>query len=169
MNNLLIIDELIPQKKCDLIINTLSKKLKKTEKAPRNYSYYDISNKKESAKLLENLSSTLIKKYKETYPEVNITQERWVLQPFKFKKFKPGKYYDTFHSEQTVDDPRVLSIIIYLSDHNCGTEFLNNLMVKSIKGRALLFPPFWTHAHRGQPCPDNKNRYILSAYAVLEK
>ena len=30
-----------------------------------------------------------------------------------------------------------------------------------------MFPAFWTHTHRGQPCPENKYRYILSAYVNL--
>ena len=75
----------------------------------------------------------------------------------------------TFHSEQSIEDPRVLSILVYLSDHNCGTEFYNGFTIKSVKGRAMVFPPYWTHAHKGQPCPDKKFRYILSAYATFER
>ena len=33
----------------------------------------------------------------------------------------------------------------------------------------MVFPPYWTHAHKGQPCPDKKFRYILSAYATFER
>ena len=65
------------------------------------------------------------------------------------------------------NEPRILSILVYLSNHNCGTEFYNGKVIKSVKGRALIFPAFWTHTHKGQPCPDNKYRYILSAYVNL--
>lgn len=32
-----------------------------------------------------------------------------------------------------------------------------------------LFPAFWTHTHRGQLCPDNKLRYVMSAYVTLKE
>ena len=82
----------------------------------------------------------------------------------------PSFYARIFNSDNKINSEEIFKEDkFYLSDHNCGTEFYNGCMVKSVKGRSLLFPPYWTHAHKGQPCPDNKERYILSAYGVFNK
>jgi hypothetical protein len=168
MNHVLVINNALSNEECDLIINALKNKAQKTLKSPWNYKYHDFSDQEEN-ELLNNLGGKLIERYKQTYPEINITHDPWILQPFRFKEFLPGKYYDAFHSEQGLNSPRLLSILVYLSNHNCGTEFFNGTMVQSIKGRALIFPPFWTHVHKGQPCPDKKHRYILTAYSNFVK
>ena len=59
----------------------------------------------------------------------------------------------------------ILSLQIYLSNHNCGTEFSNyNKTIKSDIGKVVLFPAYFTQTHRGQICPENKNRYIITGY-----
>lgn len=165
MNHISIIDKALSDKECNIIIKKYSCKIEGSLKEPWNYDFCDIP----QDKILDSLSKKLVEQYKKDYPEVNITNERWSLKPFKFKIFKPGNYYSAFHSEQGFSVPRIFSILVYLSDHNCGTEFYNKTIVKSVKGRALIFPSYWTHAHRGQPCPDNETRYILSAYAILDE
>jgi hypothetical protein len=52
-----------------------------------------------------------------------------------------------------------------LSDNNCGTEFYEGATIISKKGKVLLFPAYFTHTHRGQLCPEFKDRYILGGYA----
>jgi hypothetical protein len=165
MNNICIIDKSLSNEECDLLINEFSPKLQESLKAPWNYSFYDtpLDNK-----ILQKLAYNIIEIYKKKYPEVNYTHEKWSMKKFRFKVFEPGDYYDILHSEQSSKNARILSILIYLSDHNCGTEFYDGTMVKSVKGRSLIFPAFWTHAHKGQPCPDKKRRFILSAYATLD-
>jgi hypothetical protein len=165
MNHICIIDNSLSKKECDSLINKYSSKLTNSLKKPWNYSYYDILDKD---KILHKLILKIIPKYKKENPEIEITTDTWSLKNFRFKKFNPGDYYNEFHSEQRLNYPRVLSVLTYLSDHNCGTEFIDGRMVKSVKGRSLLFPAFWTHAHKGQPCPENKYRYILSAYATFD-
>ena len=54
--------------------------------------------------------------------------------------------------------------MIYLSTHDCGTEFWNGDIIKSEKGRLVMFPAAYTHIHRGQKCPDNNNRYLVGGY-----
>ena len=166
MNNVLIINNSLSNKECDSLIKNSIPKLEGSLKKPWNYDYYDIN---EDNKTINNLSKNILKKYIKKYPEVNITWDKWSVGKFTFKQFKPGNFYDDFHSEQSIEDPRVLSTLVYLSDHNCGTEFYNGFTIKSVKGRAMVFPPYWTHAHKGQPCPDKKFRYILSAYATFER
>jgi|TARA_R100001163_G_scaffold40238_1_gene30535 hypothetical protein len=166
MNNICVIDDSLSNEECDVLIKEFNSKIQGSLEPPWNYDFYDVPF---GHTILEKLSTNILNKYKKDYPEINLTEEKWYLTKFRYKVFKPGKYYDQIHSEQSFKDPRVLSILVYLSDHNCGTEFYNGCMVKSVKGRSLLFPPYWTHAHKGQPCPDNKERYILSAYGVFNK
>ena len=166
MNHICIIDNSLSQKECDSLIDKYSSKLTKSLKKPWNYSYHVLPYEDE---ILQKLVSKILPKYKTENPEINFTSDPWSLKNFRFKRFNPGDHYNEFHSEQSLNDPRVLSVLIYLSDHNCGTEFIDGRMVKSVKGRSLLFPPFWTHVHKGQPCPENKYRYILSAYATFDK
>lgn len=49
---------------------------------------------------------------------------------------------------------------------------VQNLFQKVIKseiGKVVLFPAFYTHTHRGQVCPENKNRYIITGYFSFYK
>ena len=165
MNNVCIIDNALSNEDCDFLINDLKNKIQGSLRKPHNYNYCDIDYCNNN--ILQNLTNTIIPKYKKLYPEIDLTHNKWQLGSYRFKEFIPSNYYDEFHSEQSYENPRILAILVYLSNHNCGTEFYNGEVIKSIKGRALMFPAFWTHTHRGQPCPENKYRYILSAYANL--
>ena len=54
--------------------------------------------------------------------------------------------------------------MIYLSTHKCGTEFHDGLLILSHIGRLTIFPSYFTHTHRGQVCPEKKDRYLLGGY-----
>ena len=36
--------------------------------------------------------------------------------------------------------------------------------IMSVKGRATLFPAYFTHTHKGHICPEKKDRYIITGY-----
>tara|TARA_Y100001972_G_scaffold50086_1_gene61581 strand:+ start:19 stop:528 length:510 start_codon:yes stop_codon:yes gene_type:complete len=165
MNNICVIDNALSIKECDFLIENLKNNIQGSSGNPHNYNYCDISY--DGNNVLQNLTKLIIGEYTKLYPEINLTYNKWELQNFKFKEFIPGNYYNKFHSEQAFNEPRILSILVYLSNHKCGTEFYNGKVIQSVKGRALIFPAFWTHTHKGQPCPENKYRYILSAYVNL--
>jgi len=165
MNNICIIDNALSNKDWDFLINNFKNKIQGSHGNPHNYNYCDIAY--DGNDILKNLTKLILTKYTKLYPEINLTYNKWQLGNYRFKKFIPSNYYNKFHSEQGFNEPRILSILVYLSNHNCGTEFYNGEVVQSVKGRALMFPAFWTHTHKGQPCPENKYRYILSAYVNL--
>lgn len=168
MNHVLIIDDLLSSEDCDILIESNKINLiNETEVSPWNYLSCDIS---KNNPVLQKPLKEIISLYVKTYPEINLTKDRWDFDNFKLKKFRAGKFYDAWHSEHCVLYPyRIACLLLYLSDHDCGTEFYNGEVIKSRKGRAILFPTFWTHTHRGQPCPDQKNRYIMSSYIQLQK
>jgi hypothetical protein len=164
MNNILIIDDVLTNEECDLLIHESKNFMKEELPPPWNYSYYDFPIDHELNSKIGNL---IVSEYVNLYPELTLTFNKWQLEHFRIKEFKPGKYYDYWHSEQGFQVPRIVAILIYLSDHNCGTEFYDRRVVPSKKGRAVVFPAFWTHTHRGQPCPENKSRFVMSSYINL--
>lgn len=166
-NHVLVIDDLLTSTECDILINRFDMLMDIKDSPPRNYFFYDIIFEHEEYSWI---GEQCLKLYEKAYPELTMTVDRKTAGFFRIKKFINNDFYNGWHSEHCVDYPtRTASILIYLSDHNCGTEFLNGDMVQSKKGRVLMFPATWTHTHRGQPCPDGKNRYIMSAYIELEK
>jgi hypothetical protein len=104
--------------------------------------------------------------YKKKYPEINLTSSHWNLTDLTFKKFEKNKYFSNFHSEHSLLYPnRVLSVQIYLSNHNCGTKFYRSKeVILSKMGRLAIFPAYFTHTHCGQKCKENKERFILTGY-----
>ena len=174
MDNTLIIDNALTGEECNALIEEgisipLNNYLNEyVGYESHTYNYPIISPHIRS--ILDNLSQKLVSQYIEKFPAIKMTSTPWILHPYTFKHFPPGYSFAGWHSEHDISNPfRVLSILIYLSDHNCGTEFYNGEVVKSIKGRALVFPGSWTHTHRGQVCPDKKSRFILSAYGNLQQ
>ena len=157
-------DDFLSKGECVELINTLKKEVKVQEDSTLGYESIDI----ESTPVFESLAKKLLpplKRYGEIFPESYYTTEPWGLTQMRFKTFRPGKSFANWHSEHGVEYPlRVLNIMIYLSDHNCGTQFYNGEVIKSVAGRLVIFPSYFTHAHKGQPCPDNKTRYLLTGY-----
>ena len=165
MNFVMIEDNFLKVAEC----NTLIKKYKdKTNKQTLNehvsYCDYTITDEKD----LYNKSKKLINKYIKKYPSLNKSLT-WGMRRFNFKHFPPGYSFDKWHCEHDLKYPhRILCCQVYLTNHNCGTEFYDpNETVMSKAGRAVVFPAFWTHIHRGQVCPDNKDRYLLANYGFI--
>lgn len=157
----LIVDDFLTHEECDNYINILENEIHATEGPPLNYSLHSLVFHDNSK-----LENEIVNHYKKRFPEIDMTPSHWAFDTsFMIKKFIPGKAFDVWHCEQSYTKPqRIACAIIYLSDHNCGTEFYDGSVVLSKKGRLMVFPTFWTHMHRGQVCPDNKDRYIISGY-----
>jgi hypothetical protein len=159
---ILIKDNVFSDQECDEIINTH----KENCVFEKDYKYYsctdiDINSFKYDYKI-----NYLLDEYVKEYEESGKTASIWSLTTMRFKHFKPGESFYNWHSENSMTYPhRVLALQIYLSNHNCGTEFsAYDKTVLSVKGRATMFPAYFTHTHRGQVCPENKDRYLLTGY-----
>ena len=161
-------DNMLSKKDCDNIIKTCDKSLLKS-KDYQGYEYYDIKIMN-LWKFLVDKSNLIIKDYLNKFPELDLINDTFALSNVRFKKFNKGKSFGDWHSEHCMDYPnRLLNIMYYLSDHNCGTEFYDGEIVKSKTGRAIVFPSYFTHTHKGQVCPDGKTRYILTGYFEFYK
>jgi hypothetical protein len=112
--------------------------------------------------------SRALKEFGETYP--------FFAGPFKdngyaVQRTRPGEYYH-WHidggSHEFAD--RQLVAIWYLnglSDAGGETEFeYQQIKVRPEAGKLLLFPPFWTHRHRGTP-PRSETKYIATTWVVF--
>ena len=170
MNNYILkIDNLLSKEYCEQIINSFKSKLKKDElNTARNYEYFDIYKDNDYFQLLDNCFNKMFKEYLKLYTEIQFTENKFTVLEYRFKRFPPGKNYETWHSEHSIKYPhRILNFILYLSDHNCGTEFFRDIIINSNCGRGILFPSYFTHTHRGIVCPDKKDRYIITGYLTF--
>ena len=60
--------------------------------------------------------------------------------------------------------------MLYLNDNYKGgeTEFLNQaIKIKPETGKLILFPPFWTHEHRGVKLQKSV-KYIATTWVVFK-
>ena len=87
---------------------------------------------------------------------------------FKIHKVKPGGGYHTWHYENSAWQfrDRFMAYMTYLKVPESGgeTEFLHqSIRIKPEVGTTLLWPPGFTHKHRGNP-PLKGNKYILTTW-----
>jgi len=66
-------------------------------------------------------------------------------------------------------DTRFLTVILYLNDVQSGgeLEFLfHRKIIPPKRGHLVMFPPYWTHAHRGNP-PVSGAKYAVGAFCLV--
>jgi hypothetical protein len=163
-NFFLLKNNFISIENCNFIINLFKDKTEKKISNGINY-YHFLKEDLNKISFMHKEILKLFDKYRSIYPEIDIVSGVKILTEFKFKHFKPGNYFNHWHSEHSWKDlKRIAGFTIYLSEHNCGTEFFDGTYIKSEMGKAVIFPCSFTHTHRGQPCPEKKDRYLLTGY-----
>ena len=163
-----ICDNFLSSKECKDIIETYDRDLKVLG-SPCNYEFKNLEATPFWKVICEKLQ-VLLEEYKKENKEVDLTPSFWQLVYLRLKKFKRDLCFGEFHSEHSITFPdRVLNVQIYLTTHNCGTEFYNGDVIKSEAGRLAIFPAYFTHTHRGQVCPQKKERYLLGGYIEFIK
>ena len=172
-NFILIQDKFLSVRECNKLIKFF-------KKFPMKYyeqgNYYGVLFEKKSPELNSDKISFMVPKLKKAledyyvkYPEL-VYVDPFYLSEIRFKHWKGKQYFSSWHSEHSYNCPhRILNCMIYLSTHNCGTKFLDGSVVKSEKGRLILFPSYFTHTHKGMPCPDKKDRYMFGSYFNFKK
>jgi hypothetical protein len=164
-NFFLIKNNFISKEDCLKIINLF--KNNTGENTENGMNFYHLTSDEDLQKInfIHPKIFEILKEYSTIYPEIEIICGKKILTEFKFKHFKPGNFFSHWHSEHSYKSlPRVIGFTIYLSEHNCGTEFFDGTYIKSETGKVIIFPCYFTHTHKGQPCPENKDRYLLTAY-----
>ena len=172
LNHVLIIDSFLTPEECNKIIQMYAPLKSRVLGDHSGYEDWNVHPGSEKLKFLVKKLEKVTIKYREKFPEVNYL-DRTVLDECRIKLFRPGKHYAGWHADHSPAWPaRILGLMIYLSDHQCGTEFFNGEVVRSKQGRLIMWPSSFTHTHRGQKCPENKNRYLFSgyyAYTITQK
>jgi hypothetical protein len=171
INNILVLDDMLTPEQCTSLIDEASQNFNSSRlETDVGYNYYDWAPQVwQTHPILNSLLRTAIGQYAKSFPELGYVGNLCVLSDCRLKHFPPGYSYDNWHQEHVYAFPyRIACILVYLTDHNCGTEFVaTGETVMSKLGRVLVFPTFWTHTHRGQVCPDGKDRYILGSYLQM--
>lgn len=85
----------------------------------------------------------------------------------RIERVDPGQGF-TWHADNSGMDTaeRVIACLLYLTDVTEGgeTEFAHQTMkVKPEAGTIVVFPPFWTHLHRGMS-PQSDVKYTMSFF-----
>ena len=112
-----------------------------------------------------------LKNYIKKYPFCSSFCDLWTItEGVNIQYYKPGGGFKTFHSERTsANSPEVyrhLVFMTYLNDVTEGgeTEFYHqNLKVKAEKGKTVIWPADWTHAHRGI-VSETQEKYIVTGW-----
>ena len=165
-NFIYVVDSFLSKEESLILINIF--KENKSKKSKRgNYEDVILNNNllnDDRLNLFKGRIQKELNKYVSLYPELKFVGS-FSLTELRLKFWKPGNYFDNWHSEHSIETPhRILNFMIYLTDHNCGTEFLDKTKILSKIGRLVIMPSYFTHTHRGMACPEGKDRYMLSGY-----
>ena len=91
--------------------------------------------------------------YKEQWPFLN-TIKGMEIGTFNLQKYSPGGHFSAVHTERgsAANMHRVLAFMTYLNDVEEGGETAFHhygINVKPKKGKTIIWPAEWTHAHSG--------------------
>lgn len=108
------------------------------------------------------------KDYRETYPFLKKFITKVDLGYFNIQKYLPGGHFAELHSERTSlqNLHRLFAWMTYLNDVDDGgtTDFdYFDIKVKPEKGKTLIWPAEWTHAHTGSILKSGK-KYIITGW-----
>ena len=106
--------------------------------------------------------------YRETYPFLKKFITKVDLGYFNIQKYLPGGHFAELHSERTSlqNLHRLFAWMTYLNDVDDGgtTDFdYFDIKVKPEKGKTLIWPAEWTHAHTGSILKTGK-KYIITGW-----
>ena len=89
---------------------------------------------------------------------------------FNIQRYLPGDHFSKIHTERssTSTTHRVFAWMTYLNDvqdeHGVKTNFTHfGIKKKTEKGKTLIWPAEWTHAHSGEVLTEGK-KYIITGW-----
>ena len=108
--------------------------------------------------------------YKEQWPFLKGKFKSLDIPSFNLQRYLPGDHFSQMHSERisTPTMHRVFAWMTYLNDVKVEdggcTEFMHyNIKINPEKGKTLIWPAEWTHAHAGQILKRHK-KYIITGW-----
>lgn len=145
-------------------------KIKKSTEIPIDSSFIDnVVWSKSVISILDYLKISS-DKYVKKFSYLGNVADWGLYKGFNFQRYLAGEGYFKIHSEvpcKEVSD-RVLTWMIYLNDVKKGGTYFDqyNLSVEAEKGKIVLWPPYWTHTHKGIISKTEK-KYILTGWFVF--
>lgn len=99
-----------------------------------------------------------------TFPTVDIGR-------FNLQKYNPGGHFAHIHSERTdiASLHRLFAFMTYLNDDfkdGCTHFVHQQLRIQPEKGKTLIWPAEWTHAHAGEVVTSG-SKYIATGWLLL--
>ncbi len=106
--------------------------------------------------------------YLQQWPFLNNVLPKPDISSFNIQRYEPGGHFLKVHSERTTlaTSHRVLAWMTYLNDVADGgaTHFVHqNLDVQPEKGKTLIWPAEWTHAHQAKVL-NSGVKYIITGW-----
>ena len=129
-----------------------------------NHSFTDNSS---TSKIISSCLRTYIQEYKKVYPDIDALPPWRITNVYNIQKYNPSDGYYKTHCEVTdrLSGKRVLVWMIYLNSVNDGGTLFPSydIGVQAMQGRLVLWPPYWTHHHKGQ-ISHTKTIYIATGW-----
>jgi len=107
-----------------------------------------------------------VNRYAAEFPHIGRVVGTLFSEPFRFKKYEPGGFFDWHVDSGGENNSRVVAVQFYFNDVDKGgeTEFMfQKMRVPAVRGRMIVFPTLWTYLHRGAPVHSNP-KYICTNY-----
>lgn len=106
--------------------------------------------------------------YRDQWPFLKKFLNKINIGHFNVQKYLPGDHFSELHSERTslATLHRIFAFMTYLNDVEDGgtTDFdFFDLKVQPQKGKTLIWPAEWTHAHTGSILKTGK-KYIITGW-----
>ena len=104
--------------------------------------------------------------YLDQYDFIEKKLDNMNIGPFNIQKYNKNGHFKKWHTERDSISSahRVFAWMTYLNDLDSGnTDFKHfDLSIKPEKGKTLIWPAEWTHAHRGSLV--KKEKYIITGW-----
>lgn len=106
--------------------------------------------------------------YRAQWPFLNEIFKKVDIGSFNIQMYSSGGHFSKLHSERTSIKTlhRLFAFMTYLNeDFDDGETFFEHysLSVKPKKGKTLIWPAEWTHAHKGNMV-NNGSKYIITGW-----
>ena len=157
------------QKKGVTTENTVNEKVKKTTDITINPNSLKNNDHELFVNYFNHLNECFLD-YKEEFPFLKTFIKKISIGPFNIQKYLPGDHFSRLHSERTSVNTlqRLFAWMTYLNDvkeENGGsTDFdYYKIKVKPERGKTLIWPAEWTHAHYGSILK-NGEKYIITGW-----
>ena len=115
--------------------------------------------------MYKKLLEEAVHKYEDKYPEVKNFDKFGMIESPQIQHYKPGEGFKIWHCERERKDNRCLVFMTFLNTvPEAGTRFkYQDLIVPAEKGLTLIWPPDFTHTHKGQ-ITDKHEKYIITGW-----